>query len=122
MYITDLVPGRVWRRDLAGEYTLVSDEVAVPNGITCVGDRLFVSEMRPDDRLLELFTDGREQRVLTGGLAMANAMQLGQTAVSTTRTCSPVGSAGISSVAVGPKWSPRTCTSRSRSGSTRRAC
>ncbi|HEV7976991.1 hypothetical protein [Amycolatopsis sp.] len=50
-----------------GEYTLVSEEVLVPNGIACVGDRLFVNEMRPGGRLLKLFQDGREPVVLTGG-------------------------------------------------------
>ena len=77
MYIADLVPGRVWRRSPQGAYTLVSDRVQVPNGITCVGDRLFVNEMKMDGRLLELFTDGREPVVVTEGLAMGNAMQLG---------------------------------------------
>ncbi|MEU3647345.1 hypothetical protein AB0E59_28455 [Lentzea sp. NPDC034063] len=77
MYIADLVPGRVWRRAPRGEYTLVSDEVKVPNGITCVGDRLFVNEMRPGGRLLELFPDGGEPVVLATGLAMGNAMQAG---------------------------------------------
>ncbi|NYI03459.1 Vgb family protein [Allostreptomyces psammosilenae] len=77
MYIADLVPGRVWRRGPDGEYTLVSAEVTNPNGITCVGDRLFVNEMKPDGRLLELFPDGRDPVVLTGGLAVGNAMQLG---------------------------------------------
>ena len=76
MYITDLVPGRVWRF-AAGEYTLVSDDVAVPNGIACVGDRLFVNEMKVDGRLLELFLDGTDPRVLASGLVMGNAMQLG---------------------------------------------
>ncbi|OKI92645.1 hypothetical protein AMK10_23245 [Streptomyces sp. CB02058] len=77
MYIADLVPGRVWRRSPGGEYSLVCDEVHNPNGITCVGDRLFVNEMKPDGRLLELFPDGGEPVVLTQGLAMGNAMQLG---------------------------------------------
>ncbi|SMD11732.1 NHL repeat-containing protein [Kibdelosporangium aridum] len=77
MYITDLVPGRVWRRDPHGDYTLVSDEVKVPNGIACVGDRLFVNEMRVGGRLLELFPDGREPVVLAEGLMLGNAMQLG---------------------------------------------
>lgn len=79
MYIADLIPGRVWRRSPQGAYTLVSDEVKVPNGITCVGDRLFVNEMRPGGRLLELFPDrdGGEAAVLTDGLALGNAMQLG---------------------------------------------
>ncbi|MEU8352741.1 MULTISPECIES: PQQ-binding-like beta-propeller repeat protein [Streptomyces] len=78
MYITDLVPGRVWRRGPRGDYTLVSDQVQVPNGITCVGDRLFVNEMKMDGRLLELFPgSGDEPRTLAGGLALGNAMQLG---------------------------------------------
>ncbi|WP_030255450.1 hypothetical protein, partial [Streptomyces violens] len=77
MYIADLTPGRVWRRSPEGEYSLVTDAVTVPNGITCVGDRLFVNEMRPNGRLLELFPDGGEPLVLTDGLALGNAMQLG---------------------------------------------
>ncbi|MGO4431469.1 SMP-30/gluconolactonase/LRE family protein, partial [Streptomyces sp. MCAF7] len=76
MYITDLVPGRVWRRSPEGAYTLVSDEVTNPNGITCIGDRLFINEMKPDGRLMELFPDGGGPVVLTEGLAMGNAMQL----------------------------------------------
>ncbi|MFE4367899.1 hypothetical protein ACFRMN_06480 [Streptomyces sp. NPDC056835] len=77
MYITDLTPGRVWRRDPAGEFTLVSDAVKVPNGITCVGNRLFVNEMRSNGRLMEMFPDGGDPVVLTDGLAWGNAMQLG---------------------------------------------
>ncbi|MET4923097.1 hypothetical protein P3L51_12185 [Streptomyces sp. PSRA5] len=77
MYIADLVPGRVWRRSPDGAYTLLSEEVRVPNGITCVGDRLFVNEMKTNGRLLELFPDGGEPVVLTEGLALGNAMQLG---------------------------------------------
>ncbi|MGW0711318.1 hypothetical protein ACWD4G_36070 [Streptomyces sp. NPDC002643] len=77
MYIADLVPGRVWRRSTAGEYSLVSDDIQNPNGITCIGDRLFVNEMKPDGRLLELFPDGGDPVVLTRGLALGNAMQRG---------------------------------------------
>ncbi|MEY9990893.1 sugar lactone lactonase YvrE [Streptomyces sp. V4I8] len=86
MYIADLVPGRVWRRSPDGEYTLVSGDVSNPNGITCLGDRLFVNEMKPDGRLMELFpggpggpdgAEGREPVVLTEGLALGNAMQVG---------------------------------------------
>ncbi|ADJ47132.1 hypothetical protein AMES_5307 [Amycolatopsis mediterranei S699] len=75
MYVTDLVPGRVWRRRPDGTFTLVTDQVRLPNGIACVGDRLFVNEMIPDGRLLEL--GNGEPKVLAGGLAMGNAMQLG---------------------------------------------
>ncbi|MBK1789042.1 hypothetical protein JHE00_32330 [Prauserella sp. ASG 168] len=79
MYITDLVPGRVWRRDPGGEYTLVSGDVALPNGIACAGERLFVNEMRMDGRVLELFPRDQDAKpvVLADGLAMGNAMQLG---------------------------------------------
>lgn len=77
MYVTDLVPGRVWRRDPLGAFTVVSGDVPVANGITCVGNRLFVNEMRPGGRVLELFADGRAPVVLADGLAMGNAMQLG---------------------------------------------
>ncbi|ASQ92640.1 hypothetical protein [Streptomyces sp. 11-1-2] len=77
MYIADLTPGRVWRRSSEGAYTLVSDQVSVPNGITCVGDRLFVNEMKMNGRLMELFPGGGDPAVLTDGLALGNAMQLG---------------------------------------------
>ncbi|MET8978043.1 hypothetical protein ABZX85_20760 [Streptomyces sp. NPDC004539] len=77
MYIADLVPNLVWKRTPRGEFEVVSDEVKVPNGITCVGDRLFVNEMRPGGRLLELAPDGGESAVLTEGLALGNAMQAG---------------------------------------------
>ncbi|WP_327393767.1 hypothetical protein OG533_37175 [Streptomyces sp. NBC_01186] len=77
MYIADLVPGRVWRRSPQGEYSLVSDQVKLPNGITCVGERLFVNEMRMNGRLMELFPEGGEPRVLAEGLALGNAMQRG---------------------------------------------
>ncbi|MDX3693687.1 hypothetical protein PV726_25745 [Streptomyces europaeiscabiei] len=77
MYIADLVPGRVWRRTPAGEYGLVTDDVTNPNGITCIGDRLFINEMKPNGRLMELFPDGGDPVVLTEGLALGNAMQRG---------------------------------------------
>ncbi|MDX3547447.1 hypothetical protein PV729_40245 [Streptomyces europaeiscabiei] len=77
MYIADLVPGRVWRRTPAGEYSLVTDDVTNPNGIACIGDRLFVNEMKPNGRLMELFPDGGDPVVLTEGLALGNAMQRG---------------------------------------------
>ncbi|WP_306216318.1 SMP-30/gluconolactonase/LRE family protein [Actinoplanes sp. RD1] len=47
MYVTDLVPGRVWRRSPAGDYEMVSDNLRRPNGIACVRDRLFVNESGP---------------------------------------------------------------------------
>ncbi len=77
MYIADIAPSRVWKRTTDGEYTLISDSVRQPNGITCVGDRLFVNEMRLGGRLFELFPSGGEPKLLAGGLSLGNAMQLG---------------------------------------------
>ncbi|MEV6041593.1 hypothetical protein AB0L65_61570 [Nonomuraea sp. NPDC052116] len=77
MYVTDLVPGRVWRRGPTGNFTLVTGELTAPNGIACVGTRVFANEMIPGGRLLELSPAGDEPTVLTAGLAMGNAMQLG---------------------------------------------
>ncbi|SDJ66271.1 Streptogramin lyase [Actinopolyspora mzabensis] len=77
MYVADVAPGRVWRRSPHGEFTLVTDAMVAPNGITCLGDRLFVNEMRPGGRLLELFPDGGSPVLLAEGLAYGNAMQFG---------------------------------------------
>ncbi|WP_233575945.1 SMP-30/gluconolactonase/LRE family protein [Saccharopolyspora rhizosphaerae] len=77
MYIADLTPQRVWRRSPDGEFTLLSEEVRAPNGITCVGDRVFVNEMRPGGRVVELLPDTGGLVVLAEGLAMGNAMQQG---------------------------------------------
>lgn len=76
MYIADITPSRVWRRSPDGELSLLSEEVRAPNGIACVGDRLFVNEMFPDGRVLEL-PRGDEPVVLAEGLALGNAMQEG---------------------------------------------
>lgn len=77
MFITDLTPGRVWRRRPNGEFSLLANTLTAPNGITCVGDRLFVNEMCTNGRLLELFPDGADPAVLATDLAFGNAMQLG---------------------------------------------
>lgn len=77
MYVTDMVPGRVWRRTPRGECTLVAEGLRNPNGITCLGDRLFVSEMRAGGELFELFPHGGSPVRLAGGLNHGNAMQCG---------------------------------------------
>ncbi|MFC7340585.1 hypothetical protein [Saccharopolyspora griseoalba] len=76
MYVADITPGRVWRRSPDGQFSLISDQLRAPNGITCVGDRLFVNEMCPQGRVLEL-VPGRDPVVLAEGLALGNAMQQG---------------------------------------------
>ena len=75
MYVTDLAPGRVWRRGPAGEFTLIADGIRNPNGIACAGRRVFVDEMVPGGRLLEV--GAGEPTVLAEGLMMGNAMQVG---------------------------------------------
>jgi streptogramin lyase len=75
MYVTDLAPGRVWRRTPAGELDLVAAGIRNPNGIACAGNRVFVNEMVPDGRLLEV--GAGEPTVLAEGLMMGNAMQFG---------------------------------------------
>ncbi|MGJ7905359.1 hypothetical protein ACOQFL_02630 [Actinopolyspora sp. H202] len=77
MYVTDVAPGRVWRRSPNGEFDLITDAMVAPNGITCLGDRLFVNEMRSGGRLFELFPDGGSPVLLTEGLAYGNAMRFG---------------------------------------------
>ncbi|WP_201775574.1 hypothetical protein [Actinoplanes utahensis] len=75
MYITDLSPGQVWRLGLDGDLTVLAGDLANPNGIAVLGDRVFVNEMTFGGRLLEV-TDG-VPRVLTEGLTLGNAMQFG---------------------------------------------
>ncbi|MDI6099419.1 hypothetical protein QLQ12_12525 [Actinoplanes sp. NEAU-A12] len=75
MYVTDLAPGRVWRRTPAGGFDLVADGIRNPNGVACVGNRVFVNEMVPGGRLLEV--GAGEPVVLAEGLMMGNAMQAG---------------------------------------------
>ncbi|MBW0102367.1 hypothetical protein, partial [Pseudonocardia sp. KRD291] len=77
MYVVDLPPGLVRRRDPDGSLPVVADGIAAPDGIACVGRRLFVNELVPDGRLLEIELDGGPPRVLAGGLVMGNAMQAG---------------------------------------------
>ncbi|WP_433796039.1 Vgb family protein [Actinoplanes sp. CA-252034] len=74
LWITDVAPGRVWRRTPSGELTVAADGIRNPNGIAAIGNRIFVNEMIPGGRLLELATT---PRVLTEGLMLGNAMQAG---------------------------------------------
>ncbi|WP_017976667.1 hypothetical protein [Actinopolyspora halophila] len=77
MYVTDMVPGRVWRRTPRGACTVVAEDLRNPNGIACLGDRLFVSEMRAGGELFELFPHGGSPVPLAEGLNHGNAMQCG---------------------------------------------
>lgn len=75
MYIADLVPGIVWRRSPDGRFNRAATGISNPNGIATLGDRLFVNEMVPGGRVLEILPEG--PLTLTDGLAMGNAMQIG---------------------------------------------
>lgn len=76
MYVTDTMPGAVWRRSADG---VIDHLVSAPgaNGITCHGDRIFVDECLPSGRLLEVFPDGRKPRTLAERLVTPNALAVG---------------------------------------------
>ncbi|MEJ2869274.1 hypothetical protein WCD74_15975 [Actinomycetospora sp. OC33-EN08] len=75
-YVVDLPPGLVWRRDPDGGMAVVADGVLAPDGIATHRGRLFVNELAPDGRLLEILPDGRS-REMARGLALGNAMAVG---------------------------------------------
>ncbi|HEY2107911.1 MAG TPA: hypothetical protein VGH29_19095 [Candidatus Binataceae bacterium] len=77
MYITEYLNSRVCARMPNGEVRVISDQVPGANGITVYKDRLFIDECRAGGRLLELFPDGREPRLMADGLAMPNACAVG---------------------------------------------
>jgi sugar lactone lactonase YvrE len=77
MYITDTMPGRVWARDPDGELRVIADDLPSANGIACHDDRVFVNENREGGRLLEVFPDGSDPRVILDGLPHPNAMAVG---------------------------------------------
>ncbi|GLZ53821.1 hypothetical protein [Actinomycetospora sp. NBRC 106378] len=75
-YVVDLPPGLVWRRTPDGTLSLVTDGIVAPDGIATWRGRLFVNELAPDGRLLEILPDGRWHE-LAAGLALGNAMAVG---------------------------------------------
>src|ERR1700760_2214068 len=77
MYVSDMSRGAVRALTPKGVTTLVRDDTPAANGITCHGDRIFVDECRHGGRLLELFRDGREPRVVLDDLNTPNALQVG---------------------------------------------
>ncbi|GGN91777.1 hypothetical protein GCM10010112_78310 [Actinoplanes lobatus] len=75
LYVVDLAPGLVWRRTPAGDLSVVAEGIRNPNGICCLGNRLFVNEMAFAGRVLEI--GAGEPAVLAEGLMLGNAMQAG---------------------------------------------
>ncbi|WP_433798985.1 hypothetical protein [Actinomycetospora sp. CA-084318] len=74
--VVDLPPGLVWRRAPDGTLAVLADGIIAPDGIATWRGRLFVNELAPDGRLLEILAEGR-WRELAGGLALGNAMAVG---------------------------------------------
>lgn len=77
MYITEFALGRVSVRDPDGSVTVVDDQLPSANGITTAGDRIFVDEFRPDGRILEVFRDGRDHRVIAQHVDWPNGLAVG---------------------------------------------
>ena len=77
MYITEVMSERVSARLPDGSLRVIADNVPVANGITTHGDRVFMDEMRPDGRVLELYADGRAPRVIAEHLNFPNALAMG---------------------------------------------
>ncbi|MFI1235754.1 SMP-30/gluconolactonase/LRE family protein [Nocardia salmonicida] len=77
LFATEVMDGRVSMRGADGHTRVLRDDLPSANGITVHQNRLFVNECRVGGRLMELFTDGSEPRVLAENLAMPNAMEVG---------------------------------------------
>ncbi|MCD2185603.1 hypothetical protein [Actinomycetospora soli] len=75
-YVVDLPPGLVWRRAPDGALSVVADGILAPDGIATWRGRLFVNELAPRGRLLEVLPEGR-WRGMADGLALGNAMAVG---------------------------------------------
>jgi sugar lactone lactonase YvrE len=77
LYATELMEGRVSVRGVDGRTRVVHGDVPLANGITVYKGRLFVGELRPTGRLLELDLNGGQPRVLLENVPMPNAMEVG---------------------------------------------
>lgn len=77
LYATEVMGGRVSAIRPNGSVDVIAADVPVANGVSIHGDRIFVSEFRPDGRILELDRSGGVVRVVGEGLMMPNALCLG---------------------------------------------
>jgi sugar lactone lactonase YvrE len=77
LYATEVMDGRVSRRDTAGRTRVLRDDIPSANGITVHQDRLFIGECREGGRLLELDLGGGPPRVLLENVPSPNAMEVG---------------------------------------------
>jgi sugar lactone lactonase YvrE len=77
LYATEVMSARVTAMTPSGVTRVIASEVPVANGITIHADRIFISEFRPNGRILELSAVGAAPRVVADGLMMPNALCLG---------------------------------------------
>lgn len=77
MYVTEFALGRVSMRHPGGEVSVLDADVPSANGVTTHGDRVFVDEFRPGGRIMELYPDGRERRVIAEGVDWPNGLAVG---------------------------------------------
>lgn len=77
LFATEVMSARVSLREPGGGTRVIAGNVPVANGITVWYDRIFMSEFRPDGRILELFADGSTPRVICSGLLAPNALAVG---------------------------------------------
>ena len=77
LYATEITEGRVCMRTPQGETRVIRADMPCSNPITWHQGRLFAGECRPGGRVMELFIDGREPRVLLDNAPMPNAMEVG---------------------------------------------
>lgn len=77
MYVTEFALGRVSMRHPDGEVRVLDADVPSANGVTTHGDRVFVDEFRPGGRIMELYPDGRERRIIAEGVDWPNGLAVG---------------------------------------------
>lgn len=77
LYVTEVMVERVSARLPDGSTRVIAENVPVANGITSLGDRIFMDEFRPGGRVVELYADGRAPRVIAKDLSFPNALSAG---------------------------------------------
>jgi len=74
LYATEVMSARVCALRPNGTIEVIAADTPVANGVTVHADRIFMSEFRPGGRILELFADGGQPRVIAEDLMAPNAL------------------------------------------------
>jgi sugar lactone lactonase YvrE len=77
LYATEFMEGRVSVRGVDGRTRVIRGDIPLANGITVYKGRLFVGELLPAGRILELDLNGGAPRVVAENVPMPNAMEVG---------------------------------------------